>query len=159
MTSPQLPLFSFIMQIAYVQQKEKEFTSVHSPRHLPILGKPRKCLFTNFSVDLKNYITMDNMYIICLANFLKREHACIVPSKNKTHGELHSKCTDCMHAHTLSRSRKWWGSQFVRHHLSVWPFICSLSTTISTKASFLAVTVTPRWLGCLANFLKWQPSS
>lgn len=60
---------------------------------------------------------------------------------------------------TLSRSWNRWGSQFAWHHLSIWPAMCNLSMTISTDASFWAVTVISRRLRCLANFRRWQPSS
>jgi len=60
---------------------------------------------------------------------------------------------------TLFSSAMFRGSQFAKHHLSTWPAMCILSTTISRDAIYLLVGVRSLRIGFLANLCRWHPSS
>ena len=122
------------MQIAKVQNEEHKVVLVHISCNSSILRKPRKCLFTYFSVYLQNkaVISSDNYWLITIVNYIQ--------------------------SHFFSSSN-FDGSHVSLHQLSLWPLKCILSITISVVASFWVMALR----GCLhtfcANFRRWHPSS
>ena len=61
------------MQIAKVQNEEHKVVLVHISCNSSILRKPRKCLFTYFSVYLQNKagISRDNYWLITIGNYIQ----------------------------------------------------------------------------------------
>ena len=62
---------------------------------------------------------------------------------------------------TVANSGNSFGWQFSRHHFSVWPWICSLSTANLSwvKLFSLWVALDASWFFPSTNLFKWQASS
>ena len=61
--------------------------------------------------------------------------------------------------HTVFSASNLFASQCSLHHLSVWPRMCILSTTICTAASILVCSVRSHRTGFCEYLRRWQASS